>query len=94
MPRDFPTLPAWKVLPEYAAAVRDAEAGALTGALDRAWYRLSRKTRSEINFEMLGRPRTIRTLAAHPLIIAIVVEELTAAADKSARFVAEIGGGT
>ncbi len=80
-----------RVDPDILAAIRDAEPGRLTGALDRAWSRLSRHTRGAIDSDMTGRRRNIRTLAAHPSLAGLVAEELKAAAEKSARFVADIG---
>lgn len=91
MPRENRIPDPVRVDPAHLAAIRDAEAGRLTGALDRAWWRLSRHSRGVIDSDMAGRTRTLRTLAAHPLIVALVVEELEAAAAKSVRFEAEIG---
>lgn len=92
MPRENRIPEPVRVDPDTLAAIRDAEPGRLTGALDRAWNRLSRQTRGLIDSDMTGRTRTIRTLASHPSIAGLVVEELKAAADKSLRFEAQIGG--
>lgn len=91
MPRENRIPEPVRIDPAHLAMVRDAEAGRLAAALHRAWNRLSRETRGRIDSDMTGRTRTIRTLAAHQSIVGLVVDELTAAAEKSARFEADIG---